>query len=213
MSLTWTLIKMLGNNRFTRSAYIWLLITPILARLVEHLENPLSFNIAGQQVEIVTQLPFSWIVLYFAALVFSLAASVYLLFCPRLIQQYDNYGDFLHSRQPLRTLVTVFNKGLTYLSHRSALNLLLRIAQKYRGESGDGPSTSKATIGKFGSASTNTVYVSDDQMPEFFEELASLSEKLYPKAIYAAAGLYITGYALILVLLIQNLGYVLRQAI
>jgi len=75
--------------------YIWLLIVPTVAKIFE--EFPASVKIApfnsSPILDLSLELPFSWVILYAAALMFVIARLLYVFFCPRFLREYASAGE------------------------------------------------------------------------------------------------------------------------
>ena len=94
-SISWILINSLGKLRFSRSSYYYIVIIPILVKSLENINNPISLNFGGTDIQLNLELPFSWYLFYFGAVAIAIGSIIYLIFCPELIKEYNNYGEFL----------------------------------------------------------------------------------------------------------------------
>ncbi len=93
----WSSIRAISNSKMVKSAYIWLMIVPIMAKTLSSLGDELHLKLFGEQFVFNTQLPFAWQMLFTAAIFFALANSIYRLYCPDIIKLYKNYREFEHS--------------------------------------------------------------------------------------------------------------------
>ena len=75
--------------------YIWIFVVPVLAKLLFKIEEYLAFDLFGQKIELVLSLPFSWKVFFYSALSFSIANSIVLLACPRIIKDHLSFSGFI----------------------------------------------------------------------------------------------------------------------
>jgi len=91
---SWSLIKVSTQNRFVQSMYIWIFAVPIVAKALSKIEESIEIVIFNYSFTLVTELPFSWIVFFFNALFFAIANALFLIFCPAIIREQDNYADF-----------------------------------------------------------------------------------------------------------------------
>ena len=91
---TWDSLRQISGIRLISGAYVWLLVVPVLAKFLSLVESPVDFSdhVAGLRLELA--LPFSWKVLYFSAICFSLAFFIYILRCPPFFRRYANYAEF-----------------------------------------------------------------------------------------------------------------------
>ncbi len=92
--IRWHRLRGFGSNQAVRWSFIWLIITPLAARLVRSLPDPIV--IAGLSIP-KFELPFSWMVFYFSALAFSLAGALYYSYCPSIIRNFRDYAEFRES--------------------------------------------------------------------------------------------------------------------
>ncbi len=96
---TWSTLRRLGTNRSVRSANVWALIVPISAKLLEGVQGVVTVELFGHKFPIHLTLPFSWKVLFFAAMLFLLANIVFTVFCPVLIKETESYSDFANQQR------------------------------------------------------------------------------------------------------------------
>ena len=97
---SWEAISRFGKSQVLATSYIWIVIVPVLAKLLTQLESPVMFF--GQSIELI--LPFSWQVFYFSAVLIALAGVVYHLRCPPIIKNFSSLSDYQDQ-----------NKGIPYL--------------------------------------------------------------------------------------------------
>ena len=70
---TWRTLSYLSTNRAIHSANIWALIVPVAAKLMENVQDVVTIQLFGHPFLISLSLPFSWKVLFVAALTFLVA--------------------------------------------------------------------------------------------------------------------------------------------
>jgi hypothetical protein len=92
--MKWQALRKMQRSKFINSMYIWILVVPVVAKALYKIQERLNFNIFGQSIEITISLPFSWKVFFYSALSFSIANSIVLLFCPRIIKDYLSLAGF-----------------------------------------------------------------------------------------------------------------------
>lgn len=92
--MTWESLKNLANSKIVKSSYIWLVVVPLVARLLSEIDDVIILNIFGSSIRIATALPFSWQLLFFSACIFTVANIIYLVFCPDLAKKYTNFTEF-----------------------------------------------------------------------------------------------------------------------
>lgn len=94
---TWITIDSLGKLRFSKSSYYYIVIVPVLAKALEKIKSPVSFIFGDNEFLINIDLPFSWYCFYFGAVAIAIGSLLYQLFCPEIIKNYKNYGEFMAS--------------------------------------------------------------------------------------------------------------------
>lgn len=92
--MSWTTAKYIADSKIVRSSYFWLIVVPITAKLFEKTAPNVTINLFGQPFKLVLKLPFSWEILFYAALLFSLGNIIYTLRCPPIIRMYKHFSDF-----------------------------------------------------------------------------------------------------------------------
>lgn len=103
-TVKWSFIKKLGSNKLVQRSYFYLIIVPVLARVLSKVESPLNFVIFGEEIEIIFKLPFTLLYFYIAALFFTLGYLVFLLFVPNIIKENDSFSDFQAEKKGARHL-------------------------------------------------------------------------------------------------------------
>ena len=73
---------------------MWIFIVPVIAKALSKLDDPIELLIFSYKLELQASLPFSWKIFYFAALSFFIANLVFIWKCPRLIKEHSDFADF-----------------------------------------------------------------------------------------------------------------------
>lgn len=107
---TWQTLESIGNNKLIKSTYIWIVIIPILAKLLEKI--PMNSEIIFGNIHISLTLPFSWQLLYFSALIFAIATALFSLFCPPLISKFSDIQEYKKKGLDKEQLITYFSAWL-----------------------------------------------------------------------------------------------------
>jgi len=106
--VNWRDLRNILDNRFFANLYIWLIIIPVAANSLKAFPdwvNLYTFFNVDDELYLALQLPFNWLIMYFAAVFAYLARLLFNLWCPRFIRSFNDAGDAL-------------NKGLTAQSIR-----------------------------------------------------------------------------------------------
>lgn len=96
---SWTKIDYFGQMRFSKTSYLYLVGIPIIVKATEKIESPINFFFGESLIPISIELPFSWFIFYIAAISISIGALIYQIYCPEIIKNYSNYGEFLDAKQ------------------------------------------------------------------------------------------------------------------
>jgi hypothetical protein len=112
--LNWKTISVFGKSTVINKSYIYLFLVPALAKILSRINSPLIFFLGNTKYEIVLELPFSWKLFFFSALLFSLGALFYNLFAPTIIKENNSFGEFLTDKKNFSHLFNYKdNVGLT----------------------------------------------------------------------------------------------------
>ena len=105
---TWRSLRLLGTTSAVRSANIWALVVPITAKFLDGVQDVAEVEFLGHRFPVHLSLPFSWKILFIAAIAFFLANLVVALFCPELIKETESYKDFAEQRRSGFELANIF---------------------------------------------------------------------------------------------------------
>ena len=95
LNIGWQDLRQIQRSKFISSMYVWIFVVPVLAKLLFKIEEHLAFDLFGQKIELVLSLPFSWKLFFYCALSFSIANSIVLLACPRIIKDHLSFSGFI----------------------------------------------------------------------------------------------------------------------
>ena len=128
--IVWVNIRNIHKMRIVQQMYIWLFLLPVAANALAKLPENLLIDAWGQQIEISTELPFSWQLFYLAAVCFVISNLIYQVRCPRIIKDHPTYATFLDERKGVSHLewyAKALNAPVTI-----AINSREQLAQDYR---------------------------------------------------------------------------------
>lgn len=94
--LSWETAAQVGNLKFVRSMYIWIIIVPIAAKSMSLIKIPTDFGHLVPGLKFELSLPFSWQLFFASAFMFSVSNLIFIAFCPEIIRRYKNYSEFLN---------------------------------------------------------------------------------------------------------------------
>lgn len=87
----WSNLRGLGKNKVILNTSIFLTLIPLFVKVQKFAEEILT-QLVDKPVSL--EIPFSWHLLFFAALSFSTATLLFRLFCPKLIFSYANFSEY-----------------------------------------------------------------------------------------------------------------------
>lgn len=90
----WSNLTRYSDSKFVSSAYVWLFIVPIIAKAASNIGNTFTLELSSQTLIFDLQLPFSWLLLFTAALIFTACNLLYAFFCPDLIKEVRDLGEY-----------------------------------------------------------------------------------------------------------------------
>lgn len=211
-SISWIIVNSLGKLKFSRSSYYYLVIIPILVKALDKVNNPLLLKIGESGIPINLELPFSWYLFYFGALAIAIGSILYQIFCPELIKNYRNYGEFLDAGESDNYLDNVSRKyklstfflpflGEPYLEEKKTEKI--EIAPKRRFEQPTYEEYEKVVDYKH-----NIKY--QEERKNAFNKLYNEIKFSNKKIRYISFSLYMIGFASFVWVIIQNIYFVIR---
>ena len=210
--MSWLKIADIGNSKIVRSMLIWMLITPIFAKLFATVN---TINVTFLQLDnpIVLGLPFSWQVFFFCALSFTAANAIYSYKCPELIKKYKYYSDFKDSQNSLYLLINYLNQHITAKVVKDNFVEIGVIVSKY--------APSDEIVNEWTSDDTSNVnwkkgidslkHSERDNMPDLFSSLRILLSNFYSNWAKACMFFYGLGFLGMFFVVMQNILYVCNQ--
>lgn len=83
--MNWETLSGFGKNKVVKSSLVWVVITPIIAKVIFFINEEYCINII---------MPFSWELFYYSAILFMIANFTYQYYCPRIIYENSSYSEF-----------------------------------------------------------------------------------------------------------------------
>lgn len=211
--ISWVLVNSLGKLKFSKSSYYYLIIIPIIVKLLEKVETPLSLELGNNIILLNLELPFSWYFFYFGAVSIAIGSILYELFCPELIKSYSNYGEFLKSGQSDSYLDKVARK------HKLSLYFLTFIGEPYIEEKvKERIKTDPKNRWEEPMYEEYEKVVDYKHNIKYQEERKNAFNKLYDQikhqnefVIHISFSLYILGFSAFLWVIIENIVFVIKH--
>ena len=89
----WDTLIAMSRNRIVNSSYLFLFVTPIAAKVTQHLPDVVEVPV-GSGYQFAIALPFSWLWLFWCALAASAGTVLVLVQCPVIISRYKDFSEF-----------------------------------------------------------------------------------------------------------------------
>ena len=90
----WSSLNRVERSRILWSSYFWLILVPILAKLLIKVGPEIQIPIGKSVVTFNLDLPFSWKMFYFASVAFAVASFIYSVWCPEFVRRYSTFSDY-----------------------------------------------------------------------------------------------------------------------
>lgn len=90
----WSQISQIHSTEVVKSMYVWLFIVPILVKALSEVPSDINFLIAGQEIPIKMELPFSFFCFYLSAFFFVISNLIFHAKCPQLIKDHSSWRSF-----------------------------------------------------------------------------------------------------------------------
>ncbi len=109
-SMTWPTLRRFGSNSLARSANLWAVLIPLVAKVLHRVNEMFPVKIWDKEYSYHLGLPFSWQMLFFAAILFLIANVSYYVYCPDLIQETATFRDFADQGRSASELARYFRE-------------------------------------------------------------------------------------------------------
>jgi len=94
--LNWDNLSKIGNNKFVKSSYYWLIGIPIVVKILANVNPKMVLTIFEQQINLDFQLPFQWQLMFWASLLFSISVILFNSLCPLIFKENENFNSFIN---------------------------------------------------------------------------------------------------------------------
>jgi len=210
--MSWLKVADIGNSKAVKSMLIWMLITPVFAKLLGSV-NTVSITFIQLDNPISLGLPFSWKVFFFCALSFTIANIIFSYKCPELIKKYKYYTDFESRDNSLYLLINYLNEHITDEVVKNNFLEIGIIVSKY--------TPSESIVKEWTSNNISNVnwkkgidslkHSEKDNSPDIFSSLRILVSNFYPNWSKACIFFYGLGFVGLSIVVVQNIIYVCNQ--
>ncbi|MEA2027557.1 MAG: hypothetical protein U9N49_01080 [Campylobacterota bacterium] len=210
-SLKWSTIRSLGESKIVRSSYYWIFFLPLVAKLLENIDNPLKLTIFEYTFPLNIELPFSWYLLYFSAIFFAFGVLLYTIYCPKLISKFENFKEYYEQGGEGFQLEDEIEKNIpkNIIDNNSAIfeayqETLSRVGQ-----------TSK----NFNSQSPDSIIkkelrrIKPEELFNLFYTIRTVVDNTHPFMARLSIFSFVVGLLLFASVLLQNLWFIISQLI
>ena len=90
----WSDLKIASRSKVVTASYIWFIVVPTFAFLLKEAGQEVRFPLGTSEIIIPLDLPFSWKLAYFGAVLFSIGGILYNFVCPPLIRNYTGFNEY-----------------------------------------------------------------------------------------------------------------------
>jgi len=206
----WLQISSVGRSKLVKSMSIWMLLTPIAAKLLSSVDH-ISLGFFASDVVIPLALPFSWKVFFYCSLCFAVGNLIYALQAPEIIKRFRNYADFEEQEGSLYLLVEATKRELSQIKDYSPDIALKETVVRYTPD--DTISTSWQTnerITKWRKGMDSLKHSSRDNQPDIFSSFRLVLSSTRSISLYMCMAFYAVGFIGLLYIAWQNTLYVVR---
>lgn len=126
----WQFLNAFFIPSITRFFITWFALAPAVVKLFQYLPNPLVISYGGENYSFLLNLPFRWEILWWASLLYAIALSIYLLFCPGFIKRYPNFSSYTDRGHSPRWLVWEIFRVWRSISKDGREKLFKRLSKK-----------------------------------------------------------------------------------
>jgi hypothetical protein len=199
------MLQGLGTNKAVNSSLIWLLVFPFLTRIVDSLEP---------RIGVILDIPFNFIMLYFAAFFFTVASVLFQVFCPRLVKLAPTFGTFVAEKHSDLDLKKWFSELVT--SRRlggTDAKLVFQFLSLIKGnDNASAQQTTELISGTAGHAILDPFWgtPAGDKLSYAYDFAQGIAEKRCDWARFFASVCYILGFACLALIFIHNIASVVQ---
>lgn len=209
----WAKLHVWGNSKVVQSSIIWVLVTPICAKLLNAIYTHLGITLS---------MPLNFVLLYFAAVAFAIASTLYAFLAPAIFKHAPTYSAFMvghHSHLELKNwfheLAKFKRNGETVVDAKRIQNFLRHLNGN---DNLDEKQAAEVINGAAGHALLDPFWwrpPSQDVLPFLYEITVNAGDAVHPKARLVASICYLLGFGLVgAVALLNTLAmcaYILRM--
>jgi hypothetical protein len=211
MNFKWSSQRAIANSKVVRSSAVWLVVVPLSAKLLSSLDEVIDLTIFSGRVSIETILPFSWQLLFFAAVFFTIAGLVYSIFCPDLVKKYETHTEFNNDGKS-RLQINYSLKSFTFDNSKGTLKseYFESVRKYFSTYSKLSRSIDQKSLNKQIISYVEAIDLNQGKNSDAFYFVHELADKHNQYFIMLSFFLYIAGFISIAIIGLQNVFYVIH---
>lgn len=179
--LKWQALKKISDTKAVKGMYFWAVFVPIAAKFLALIETPLHVKLFEATVALQLSLPFSWSAFFFAAVAFSAAHILFILFAPKIISEHPSYSHFREEGKT-RTQLQKYGAEVRFTQADMAL------AERAAGGTSN-----------------------EEETQQMYWVIVEKAEAMRAPARWAISILHLSGFALMGIVFVQNIIFVGAQ--
>lgn len=196
--MTWDVLRDIGEIKILSSCYFFFIVVPIIAKLFSLFPDSITIPFSSYEIPIPLELPFSWILFFWAAFFVSIGLTIYKIFCPRLISTFPNYEEFAYSKRSGLFFRSVFYDLVDTKNKSKMREVINKINSEFQSD--------------FDPDKTNSILKGGTVVdPDFFYAVRDLCNVSRPISRTFCFVAYAIGLLLILIVMLQNVVFVLNS--
>ncbi|ATG77627.1 hypothetical protein [Pseudoalteromonas sp. 1_2015MBL_MicDiv] len=217
----WKVLKKFADIKLVKFSYVWIIIVPVLAKLLVQIGDVLPIKIGEVTFNINLSLPFSWQMFFFSALSFSLAQFIFNLVCPEIVKDFENQREFENDGKTVIQLGSYLKRLLLcrknndykksgvfveFVKKKDLINKPNDIATQYIAHLNDEQQykVGFTRANDFEKTTNLLIDLSPDRKKAIFEYVYTVFKVQNPITRIIVASLYTLGFILSAVVLLQN---------
>lgn len=211
----WSQLNRIGQSRVLRSSYVWLFAVPLAAKFLAFVERQIFIPLLDYTLDLGVGLPFSWKVFYFSAVSFAAASALYAVGCPRIVSQYDRFGQWTAEGRGSRQIVREFLSELfrpKFIYYHRQEEQLEHFARTFRTTLPRSISFPESTTSHIDRRAVFEIDLPPEQLSEAFWYVRDFADNQRVLLRALATFFYAIGFLLIGVVAFQNLIFVWRMS-
>ncbi|WP_374088447.1 hypothetical protein [Methylomicrobium lacus] len=204
----WLEISSVGRSKLVQSMSVWMLLTPIAAKLLGSVDH-ISLGSIAPGVNVPLALPFSWKVFFYCSLCFAVGNLIYSLRAPEIIKRFRNYADFEEQEGSLYLLIEATKRELRQIKDYFPDTALKETVVRYTPDDDISDSWQRTElIDRWWKGMDSLKHSSRDNLPDIFSSFRLILSSTRPYWLYICTIFYAGGFIGLLCIIWENTVYV-----